>query len=171
MHVYDPNNIGTLTVYVAVAIIAITVLPAFTNASITSVTLSPAKVTINSGSPVTFTVSWSGGTSPYDVSLFSSSTPACNAYSTFVQQETAVSANSADFSPVTPSANTYYCAYVTDNSPEIYSISNIISSNSITQGFYYPVSTSFSPSGKYAYVTNPTGEDIVIINTTTNSNQ
>ena len=169
MHVYDPNNIGTLTVYVAVAIIAITVLPAFTNASITSVTLSPAKVTINSGSPVTFTVSWSGGTSPYDVSLFSSSTPACNAYSTFVQQETAVSANSADFSPVTPSANTYYCAYVTDNSPEIYSISNIISSNSITQGFYYPVSTSFSPSGKYAYVTNPTGEDIVIINTTTNS--
>ena len=127
-------------------------------------TISPSNPTIDSGQPVQFTSTWTGGTPTYSVSLYSSSTNTCNQQSTLVQLDIGLSSNTVTFSSVTPSANTYYCVYVTDNPPNSYSVSN-----SITSGFSLPEGISFSPSGTYAYVTNSNTNNVVIINTATNT--
>ena len=161
------NDLGVSTVYPFSSVTnTITVNPA-----LTTPTISPSNPTIDSGQSVTFSSTWTGGTSTYGASLYSSSTSTCNQQSTLVQQDIGLSSTTVTFSPVTPSANTYYCVYVTDNTLNTYSISN-----SITSDFSIPEGTAFSPSGTYAYVTNcntscsgAIPDNVVIINTVTNT--
>ena len=134
------------------------------NAVMSTPTISPSNPVIDSGQLLSFTSSWSGGTPTYGASLYSSSTSTCNTQSTLVQQDIGLSSNSVTFSSVTPSANTYYCVYVTDNTPDAYSISN-----PITSGFTSPQGVAFSPSGTYAYVVNHNSNNVIIINTATNT--
>ena len=135
------------------------------NPALSVPTISPSNPTINSGQSVTFTASWTGGTSIYGSSLYSSTTPStCNQQSTLVQQVTGISTTSVTFSPVTPNSNTYYCVFTTDNIVNFYSISNAIIS-----GISAPSGVSISPSGTLAYVANEGSDNVVIINTATNS--
>ena len=141
------------------------------NPVLSSPAISPSNPTIDSGQSVSFTASWSGGTPTYSASLYSSATSACTQQSTLIQQDIGLSATSVTFSPVTPAANTYYCAFVTDNAISAYSIVS-----AITSPFSYPSGVAFSPSGTYAYIANcneacsgtiPT--NIVIVSTSTNT--
>ena len=162
------NDLGVSTVYPFSSVTnTITVNPA-----LTTPTISPSNPTIDNGQSVTFSSTWSGGTPTYGASLYSSSTSTCNQQSTLVQQNIGLPSNTATFSSVTPSANTYYCVYVTDNTLNSYSISN-----SIISGLERPSGVAFSPSGTYAYVTNCNNsclsngvpDNVVIINTVTNT--
>ena len=141
------------------------------NSALGTPSISPSNPTIDNGQSVSFTSSWSGGTPTYGASLYASPTSACNQQSTLVQQDIALSANTVTFSQVTPSANTYYCIFVTDNTLNSYSLST-----SITSGFSQPQGVAFSPSGTYAYVTNCNSncfgsgpDNVVIINTASNT--
>jgi YVTN family beta-propeller protein len=134
------------------------------NPVLSTPTISPSNPTISSGQSVTFTASWSGGTPTYGASLYASPTSACNQQSTLIQQDIALSANTVTFSPVTPSQQTYYCIFVTDNSINAYSLSP-----SITSGLNNPEGVAFSPSGTYTYVTNSESNNVVIINTGSNT--
>ena len=134
------------------------------NTALSTPTISPSNPTISSGQSVTFTASWTGGVPAYGASLYASPTSACNQQSTLIQQDIALSANTVTFSQVTPSADTYYCVFVTDNSINAYSMSP-----PITSGFNNPEGVAFSPSGAYAYVTNSEGTNVVIINTASNT--
>ncbi len=126
-------------------------------------TLTPSSSSISSGQSVTFTASWTGGIPTYGASLYSSQSSSCNQSSTLVQQKVGLSSNTVSFSAITPSSNTYYCVYVADNnlSPEVIS--------SINTDLSSPSSAAFLPGGTYAYVTNPFVNNIVVVNTVTNS--
>ena len=138
---------------------------AFTvNPALTTPSISPSNPTINSGQSVTFSSTWSGGTPTYGASLYSSQTSNCNQQSTLIQQDIALSVNTVIFSQVTPLENTYYCIFVTDNTPNSYGLSASMSS-----GFSNPSEAAFSPSGGYAYITNFDSNNVVIINTSTNT--
>ena len=139
------------------------------NPVLSAPTISPSNPTIDSGQSVTFSSTWSGGTPTYGISLYSSQTSTCNQQSTLVQQDIGITSGSAAFSTVNPSSDTYYCTFVTDNTPDSYSLSS-----SITSGFSVPDGVAFSPSGTYAYVTNYEGGsalkgNIIIINTASNT--
>ena len=111
------------------------------SAALSTPTLSPQNQNLLSGNSITFTASWSGGTAPYAVSLYYSTTSTCTQSSALVQQKIGLSSNSVTFSQVTPSSNTFYCAFVTDNSLNP-SVANVISS-----GIQGPNGVAFSPSG------------------------
>jgi hypothetical protein len=75
------------------------------------------------GNTITATVTWSGGTSPYDVWLYTGSSPSCASDTTVVtttpgsNPQTGVTGTSATFSFLAPNAapgTFYYCATVTD---------------------------------------------------------
>ena len=141
------------------------------NPSLSVPSISPYNPIIDIGQSVTLSSSWSGGTPTYGASLYSSPTSTCNQQSTLVQQDIGLSANSVTFSPVTPPSNTYYCTFVTDNTPYAYSISN-----SITTGIGDPHGIAVAPSGTYAYVSNCNGycsltnpSNVVIVNLATNA--
>ena len=127
-------------------------------------TISPSNPTIDSGQSITFSSTWSGGIPTYGASLYSSSTSTCNQQSTLIQQDIGLTSGSETFSPVSPTSNTYYCTFVTDNSEY-----SPYLSNSIISGFNYPDGVSFSPSGTYAYADNAGADNVVIINTATNT--
>jgi YVTN family beta-propeller protein len=138
---------------------------AFTvNTALTIPSITPSNPTINSGQSVTFSSTWSGGTPTYGASLYSSQTSNCNQQSTLIQQDISLSVNTVVFSQVTPLENTYYCVFVTDNTPNSYSLSA-----SIPSGFSNPSEAAFSPSGAYAYITNFDSDNVMIINTSTNT--
>ena len=89
----------------------VTVNTAFTG---TAVTISPSSMTIDSGQPVTLTVSWTGaGTSPYNVLLTTSSSASC-ASTTFAKGYYDIGGTSTTFTVIQPST-TNYCATVTDS--------------------------------------------------------
>ena len=134
------------------------------NPVLSTPTISPSNPTISSGQSVTFTASWTGGVPAYGASLYASPTSACNQQSTLVQQDIGLSTGSVTFSPVTPPQQTYYCVFVTDNS-----INSYLLSSSITSGFSNPSEVAFSPSGAYAYVTNFVSNNVIILNTSTNT--
>jgi YVTN family beta-propeller protein len=134
------------------------------NPVLSAPTISPSNPTIDSGQSVTFSSTWSGGSPTYGASLYSSQTSTCNQQSTLVQQDIGVTSGSAAFSTVNPSSDTYYCTFVTDNTPDSYSLSS-----SITSGFHSPEGVAFSPSGTYAYVTNLYAYNVVIVNTASNT--
>ena len=134
-------------------------------------TISPSNPAIDSGQSIIFTASWTGGTPTYGASLYSSPTPTCNQQSTLFQQDIGLSTGSVTFSPVTPSQQTYYCVFVTDNTLNLESIVN-----TINLGTGHPIGVAFSPSGTYAYVANCGGycisgpnANIMVIDTATNT--
>ena len=132
------------------------------NPALSSPIISPSNPAIDTGQPVTFTASWSGGTPTYGASIYSSPTSTCNQQSTLIQQNIGLTSNSVTFSTVSPSANTYYCIYVTDNTINSYAMVNSIRTISL-----YPGTIAIAPSGTYGYVTTEGG--IEIINTVTNT--
>ena len=124
-------------------------------------TISSSSSSINSGQSVTFSSTWSGGLAPYGASLYASSTSSCNRGSTLIQQSIGLSSNSITFTPVYPSASTYYCVFVTDNS------SNPSPTSVITSGISNPYGVSFAPSGTYAYVGQ--SSNVLVVSTATNT--
>jgi hypothetical protein len=83
--------------------------------------LSPSVLDTGQTVTVTASVSWSGGTAPYTVTLYSSPTSSCSSSSTEVaalgsNPQTGLSATSATFTFTSPSSEEYYCAVVTDSS-------------------------------------------------------
>ncbi len=70
---------------------------------------------------VTATLSWSGGTSPYSVELYSSTTSTCDSSSTVVAVSpgsnplTGLTASPAAFAFPSPETDTWYCGVVTDH--------------------------------------------------------
>ena len=124
---------GTSTYYCAsVKDSAATPVTVFTSASL--FTVNPALGTVffsvspnvlDSGqSPITITafVSWSGGTSPYTVTLHSGSSTSCAAdtivaaVTTGSNPNPGVSTTSTTFAFLSPASNTYYCVTVKDSS-------------------------------------------------------
>jgi hypothetical protein len=88
----------------------VTVNPALGPAS-----LAPANtVGIDNGQSLTFTATWSGGTSAFTANLFSGNSASCNSDITLVQSITGATAPQA-FNTVSPTSNTYYCAKITDH--------------------------------------------------------
>ena len=84
------------------------------NPALSTPTISPSNPTIDNGQSVSFTSSWSGGTTDYTAKLYSSSTSTCNTGSTLVQTLSSLSSGSASFTTVNPTSTTYYCIFVTD---------------------------------------------------------
>jgi YVTN family beta-propeller protein len=91
-----------------------------------SVTLSISPTAIDSGQPsitVTATVAWSGGTSPYTVSLYRGSSSTCSSDTLVVtplsgtNPQTGLTAFSTAFTFSSPGSTTYYCVKLTDSSP------------------------------------------------------
>ena len=134
------------------------------NPALGTPTISPSNPTIDSGQSVTFTSSWTGGTPTYGASLYSSPTSTCNTQSTLVQQDIGLSSNTVTFSSLTPSASTYYCIYITDNALNSPSTTRLSSS-----GTNQPGQIAFSPSGTYAYMANHGSNNVIIINTASNT--
>ena len=86
----------------------------------TTVTITPATSTIDSGQSVTLTVTWTAvGTSPYSVTLYSGSSTTCSSDTTVVSTQSGLTTTSTTFTE-SPTAGIYYCATVTDGaySPE-----------------------------------------------------
>ncbi len=77
--------------------------------------ISPLTTTspIDSGQSTSITVSWSGGTSPYTLTLFTSSSSSSCAGLIQVGQNTAVTGTTASFTQ-SPTTTTSYCASITD---------------------------------------------------------
>ncbi|QQG49390.1 MAG: hypothetical protein HY247_03545 [archaeon] len=70
---------------------------------------------IDTGQSVPVTVSWTGGTSPYSVAVYSSSTSSCSDSSTLADSSngTALSVHFSDLPTI--SSDTWFCAVVTDS--------------------------------------------------------
>ena len=134
------------------------------NSALSIPTLSPSNPSIDAGQSITLSSTWSGGTSTYGASLYSSSTSACDTESNLVQQAVGLTSNTITFSSISPDSSTYYCSFITDNTSDSYSVNS-----AITSGLSQPIGLAFSPSGTYAYVTNQNANNVVIINTATNT--
>ncbi len=85
------------------------------NTALGTPTISPSNPTIDNGQSISFTSTWSGGTTDYTAKLYSSSTSTCNSGSTLVQTLSSLTSGSASFSSISPSSTTYYCIFVTDS--------------------------------------------------------
>ena len=85
------------------------------NSALGTPTLSPSTTqTLDNGQSVSFSTSWSGGTSSYTAYLYSSSTSSCSTSSTLVQ--TVSSATSpTSFTAQSPSSTLYYCSAIKDS--------------------------------------------------------
>lgn len=80
-------------------------------------TISITPTVLDSGQPpvtVTATVTWSGGTSPYTVTLYSGSSATCSSDTVVVSSKSSLRTTSTTFS-ASPSSTTYYCAAVVDS--------------------------------------------------------
>ena len=133
------------------------------NPDLSTPLISPSNILIDAGQSATLTYSWTGGTPTYVASIYSSPTATCSANSNLVERQTGLNANSVSFS-ILPASDTYYCAFVTDNTLDVYSLSTVaIPSSSGSAG------VAISPSGTYAYMSNIYAENVVIINTATNT--
>ena len=137
------------------------------NPPISNVSIFPGNPSIDSGQSFTgsFTVSWSGGTPQYGASLYSSPNSICNQQSTLIDRQTGLTSTSATFPSVSPTSNTYYCAYITDSDLNSYVTNAIVSPS----GYSGSQGIAISPSGTYAYVTNYYGGNVLILNTATNT--
>ena len=85
------------------------------NPALTTPLINPSNPTIDNGQSVTFTSTWSGGTTDYTAKLYSSTTSTCNTGSTPVQTLLSLTSGSASFSSLSPTSTTYYCIFITDS--------------------------------------------------------
>ena len=133
------------------------------NPDISTPLTSPSNILIDSGQSATLTYSWTGGTPDYTASLYSSQTGVCSSNSNLLERQVNIPTNSASFS-IFPSSNTYYCAYITDNTVFSYAVSSVtVSGSTGSRG------VAISPSGTYAYLVNTYAQNVLIINTATNA--
>jgi hypothetical protein len=95
--------------------VTVTVYSALTAGSIT-----PSAPGIDSGQSISLSASWTGGTSTYTVTWYSGGSANCAGDTTVVATHTGVSA-SPDTESVAPTANTHYCAVITDSSTPVQS--------------------------------------------------
>lgn len=132
------------------------------NPAFSSLTMSPSNPSFN-GSPITFNLTWSGGTPTFGASLYSSNSVNCNQSSTLIQQIIGISSHSVQFDYVLPKAKTYYCAFVTDNAlnPSI--------TGAITTGLNVPFGIAIPREGKYAYIVNKGNGTLAIADLATNT--
>ncbi len=82
--------------------------------------LTPAAIDSGQSATITATVTWSGGTSPYSVELYSGQSSSCASDTTVVavsgsNPESGLTGTSTTFSLTAPDSTTYYCAAVTDS--------------------------------------------------------
>ncbi len=77
--------------------------------------ISPSSYNIDNGQDIQITTTWSGGTAPYSVSLYSSPSSSCSQSSTLITTQSSLNTNSAVFQSLNPTATIYYCVYVTDS--------------------------------------------------------
>jgi len=101
----------------------IVVAPVLTNALLVlnsgqaPATLGPPGTDTGQTEPATATVTWTGGTAPYTVTLYSGTSPAsCNLDTTMVTSMSGIYTTSAALKFTSPSTTTFYCATVTDSS-------------------------------------------------------
>jgi YVTN family beta-propeller protein len=81
------------------------------------VSLSPPAIDLGQSTTVTATVSWSGGTSPYSVAVFSGTSPSCSLDTTSAgSKKTGLLVTSTTITFESPGLTTHYCAEVTDSS-------------------------------------------------------
>ncbi|MGI0140764.1 MAG: hypothetical protein ACREBT_06460, partial [Thermoplasmata archaeon] len=73
----------------------------------------PTTQTIAIGQTVTFSVSWTGGSSPFTATLYWGASATCSSGTTVVQ-EVSSATSPQSFSAVAPTSSTYYCASVKD---------------------------------------------------------
>ena len=137
--------------------------------SISSIT--PTTPTLDNGQSITITGTWSGGTAPYNAVWYT------GPKGTTCPQETAnviatynglsATSNSITVSPTTTNS---YCLGITDSeSPAVTQLSLNYTLNPIMSGTSDLTDIAISPSGTYAYVTNEYANNVVIINTATNT--
>ncbi|MDE1881000.1 MAG: hypothetical protein KGI89_10700, partial [Euryarchaeota archaeon] len=106
--VTDSSAAGAVSVYSSTDTVVV-------NAVLTTPTLSPGSESIDSGQSVSFSTTWSGGTSSFTAKLDTSTSSASCTGLVLVQSITsAVSPQS--FTAVSPTSTTYYCASITDSS-------------------------------------------------------
>ncbi len=92
-----------------------------TPALVPTLALSPQGLDVGQSAPVTATVAWTGGISPYTVTLYGGSSPACAsdtkavAVSTGSNPKSGLTVTSTTFPFPSPSSSTYYCAVVMDS--------------------------------------------------------
>ena len=89
----------------------VTVNPAL---SALSLTLSPSVIDTGQTAIITATVTWSGGTSTYSVTLYEGISSTCSLDTTAVSSKTAVVGTSTTLFTASLTSTTYYCAAVTD---------------------------------------------------------
>ncbi|MGD0476599.1 MAG: hypothetical protein ABSB29_00340 [Nitrososphaerales archaeon] len=147
---YLPENSSTTAAAV------VSVKPAL---STPTLVLSPSAIDKGQTATITATVVWSGGTSPYTVTLYSGSSPSC----TFDTTKVAVSGSnpksgltgmSTTFSFASPVSTTFYCAIVTDSATTQVSES---SSSSV-----FTVNTALAATISPASPTIDTGQSVVL---------
>ena len=145
------------------------------NASATTplsiVSITPSNAPIDNGQSITITGTWAGGTAPYNAVWYTgpqgTTCPQEAANVLAIYNGLSTTSNSITVSPTTSNS---YCLGITDSeSPSVTQLSLNYTENSINSGFYFPQGVSFSPSGTYAYVTNFASNNVVIINTATNT--
>jgi YVTN family beta-propeller protein len=77
--------------------------------------LTPAQLDVGQTATVQTQISYSGGTPPYTVSLYTGSSTTCTSDTILLKTESGVSGVGVSFSFSSPSSTTYYCAVVKDN--------------------------------------------------------
>ena len=87
-----------------------------------SIVLSPSVMDFGQTATLVANVTWTGGTSPYTVTLYSSTSSSCSSSSTMVavlpdpNPQTGLTVAKTAFFVAAPASTTYYCAVVTDGS-------------------------------------------------------
>ncbi|MDE1822653.1 MAG: hypothetical protein KGI98_17590, partial [Euryarchaeota archaeon] len=85
------------------------------NAALSAPTLSPGSETIDSGQSVSFSASWTGGTSSFTAKL-DTSTLSSSCTGLIVVQTVGSASSPQAFTAVAPTSTTYYCSTITDSS-------------------------------------------------------
>ena len=100
------------------------VLPFTVNPAVTTpgLVLSPSSIDAGQTMTITATVTWTGGTSPYSVTLYSGTDSVCSANTVVAvlldpNPQSGLTVATAAFSLTAPASTTVYCAVVTDSSP------------------------------------------------------
>ncbi|MHB1802786.1 MAG: hypothetical protein ACYCU5_14210, partial [Actinomycetes bacterium] len=112
------------------------------NAALGTPSISPSNPTIDSGQPVTFTSTWTGGTPDYTAKLYSSTTSTCNTGSTLVQTQSSLTSGTASFTAVTPTSTTYYCIFITDSATTPETTNSVNSKVTVNPALGIPTLTS-----------------------------